>query len=391
MPSSYDNTVSRFVFVLELECAVVDFMRSLMSDILISVAAMGIQQIKQRIGTGMKRSSQEILAVGVICALSLFFIPLTVHAKEKQMAPVPDYIVAWEARKSLMNARPDELSDEQIAQELAEGATGEIGKFPGIMKWGKPLRVSVRDGNGIDLDLSQYPGIKIREYLTNLSSSVNVPLSITTRGNNDGNVSIVVEIVRLPKDNYAPAWLDDLGLWDEFKKNEASVYAIDESNPHAGDLKNIPDRLYKADASGNKYLDRDTDHWGEGNIYSIEKRNPDLDSSQTVFVSSHWEYYHSGHNIKGCKILITSPSLPMTSTDKLIPSWIDTPVILDYTLSLSMLNCLGMREPLKSKVVSTNPLFFLRLLYNKDVKPGMSALKAKEIFMRYLTEHGALP
>jgi hypothetical protein len=89
--------------------------------------------------------------------------------------------------------KPPDLTDDDIAKYLARGMrivrTDDVQR---IAMWAGPMRVSIEDEHGEDLDLSTYPGDAIKYYLTSLADFAKLPLTITKAESHDNNFSIVV-------------------------------------------------------------------------------------------------------------------------------------------------------------------------------------------------------
>jgi hypothetical protein len=69
-----------------------------------------------------------------------------------------------------------------------------------VVMWQGPMRVSIEDVLGKDLDLSTYPGSVMKYYLTSLAEYTKLPITITQAARHDNNVSIVVSKARLTGD-----------------------------------------------------------------------------------------------------------------------------------------------------------------------------------------------
>ncbi len=98
--------------------------------------------------------------------------------------------------------RPASVSSEDIAKLLAVSSRKYVSKLDfgttRITKWETPLRVRILDGTGEDLPDDYYQRKSIAAYLEHLSQDIQFPISITTRDNNDNNVSLIIGM--LPRD-----------------------------------------------------------------------------------------------------------------------------------------------------------------------------------------------
>lgn len=240
-----------------------------------------------------------------------------------------------------------EVDDTIVAEIIADSASGMVvppGDVPRISKWSVPLRVSVQDAQGKDLDLTIAPGREIAKYLADLANVAQVPLTLTTVAKRDNNVSIVVVNE------------DKMPIGEKTIKQFASNVGAVMGGKGLRTVDRIPSAFF-TDAS---------------NWKSVHTRYEDLDPNV------YWGKMRDAFEIKSCIIVLES-----------YLKW--HPERALQVLTPAMGGCLGMSDTAARRrdvhmnsaawiLIREHNFEFLRLLYNKEIKAGMDRPTAEKIF-----------
>lgn len=241
--------------------------------------------------------------------------------------------------------RPDNISDNEIAWFLSAGLPRfpfDVSRQPkqadkdvGVLMWRGPMRVSVEDGEGNDLDLSTYPGSVIRLYLISLADYTKLPITITHAARHDNNASIVVSKSRT---------IGDAG----------TIYGVPELSDRP--RQNISGIL------STSYIPR----YDEG--------GPEEDTSGSFML---------GYGAKACAEHLVIPE--SSSSD---------PQYVWERINSFMHMCLGPAgilfflgetgEPRVMFEEQKHPWYFWKVLYNSRLHPGMRPREAKSRVLEYL-------
>lgn len=242
-------------------------------------------------------------------------------------------------------SRPDNISDNEIAWFLSAGLPPfpfdvsrphrQTDKDVRIFMWRGPMRVSIEDGDGKDLDLSTYPGNTIKAYVTSLADYTKLPIIITQAAQHDNNASIVVSKSRN---------IGDAG----------TIYGVPE----------LSDRPHEKMSGilSNSYAPRYDDGGSE---------------------ESNMGSFLLGYGAKACALHIVAPD----------DSAYDAEYIWERTNTF-MHTCLGPAgiffflgetgEPRVMFEEQKHSLYFWKVLYNSRLHPGVRLSEAKKRILEYL-------
>lgn len=243
-------------------------------------------------------------------------------------------------------AKLSEIVDSDVAQLLFDNASIKVHPNDveaGISKWSAPLRVSIQDGKGKDLDLSTFPGADIKKHLIDFAVFTGIPLTIAPVANHNNNVSIVM------------------------RKKYSSL----KSAPEVGQIMGVPEL---GDEKTDDLPFNKTRFWKTGTASQATEGFPD----------GHEAGARIGYDIKACILFIEADPGP-----KRLPLLYQKSIIQVLTDELN--NCLGLNYHENKRngaesLIERHSQEFLRLLYSHDIKSGMTASTAKPIIEKLASQ-----
>lgn len=334
-------------------------------------------------GAAIKTSKHD--RVSRFCILICFFLfseVVSTHAFECNNCVVlirngsPYNWDEWSAKTS---NKPASLSQKDAAHLLAMASSQVLPDLANknelalenriITKWQKPLRIRLVDGNDDDLPLEESPGKGLATYLQNISSTINLPILITTKQAKDNNITLL-----LAERRWTEVKRDNIHQQVGDKQNKTRSQAVDPASSNIGEISGVPELV--SDVGTLPMLWRRENlpkgFW-QGGAY---KWNGAINFEAYLNV----RYSDTAGETKGCFIFLRYDWANAPSAETIVQRF-----------NTLFLNCLGLvpqskfREELNTTnaarweaALHASSLFFLRQLYKANIVPGMSALIAEK-------------